>query len=118
MSSRIQNPRPCVPAIRSASLIARSRIDVAGMLSRSDCHVLAIVERHEHGLLAAGEQQAAPLRILAHDVDDAAVGQAAHDLRPGLAAVARAEDVRPQIVEPQRVDGGVRGVRDRSARLR
>ena len=37
MSSRIQKPRPCVPTTRSSSLMTRSRIDVAGMFSRSDC---------------------------------------------------------------------------------
>ena len=37
MSSRIQNPRPCVAATRSSSLTMMSRTDVAGMFSRSDC---------------------------------------------------------------------------------
>ena len=37
MSSRIQNDRPCVPTTRSSSLMTRSRIEVAGMLRRSDC---------------------------------------------------------------------------------
>src|ERR1043166_1765464 len=36
MSSRIQNDRPCVPTAMSSSLSTRSRIDVAGMFSRSD----------------------------------------------------------------------------------
>ena len=35
-------------------------------------------------------------------------GSAVRDLRPGLAAVVRAVDVRPQVVEPERVDRGVR----------
>ena len=35
--SRIQNPRPCVPATRSSSFTTRSRTDVAGMFTRSDC---------------------------------------------------------------------------------
>ena len=37
MSSRIQKPRPCVAATRSSSLMMRSRTEVAGMFSRSDC---------------------------------------------------------------------------------
>ncbi len=36
-SSRIQNPRPCVATARSASLTIRSRMEVAGMFSRSGC---------------------------------------------------------------------------------
>src|SRR6185503_9066970 len=42
-SSRIQNPRPCVPAIRSehmhvlSSFTIRSRTEIAGMSIRSDC---------------------------------------------------------------------------------
>ena len=39
MLSRIQNDRPCVPTTRSSPLIARSRIDVAGMFNRSESHV-------------------------------------------------------------------------------
>ena len=38
MSSRIQNPRPCVAATRSSSLTMRSRTDDTGMFKRSDCH--------------------------------------------------------------------------------
>ena len=45
----------------------------------------------------------------------AAVGNAAGDVRPGLAAVARAVDVRPQVVEADRVDRRVGGVARRSA---
>ena len=42
-SSRIQKPRPCVPATRSehrqvlSSFTWRSRTEIAGMSSRSDC---------------------------------------------------------------------------------
>ena len=39
MSSIAQKPRPCVATIRSSSLIARSRIDVAGRFNRSDCQL-------------------------------------------------------------------------------
>ena len=37
MSSMIQNPRPCVAAMRSPSLIARSCTGTSGRLRRSDC---------------------------------------------------------------------------------
>ena len=37
MSSRIQNPRPCVATTRSSPLTTRSRIDVTGMFRRSGC---------------------------------------------------------------------------------
>ena len=56
--------------------------------------MLAVVERHVDGLLAAGEQQPAAQRIFADGVDRRAVGKALRDARPGLAAVARAVDVR------------------------
>ena len=46
----------------------------------------------------------------AHRVDDRPAGDAAHDARPGLAGVARAEDVRAQVVEAERVDGRARAV--------
>ena len=68
--------------------------------------VVAVVERDVDGPLRAREQQPPPLRILADRVDRRA-GNAADDLRPRLAAVVRAEDVRAQIVEAKRVDRGV-----------
>jgi hypothetical protein len=72
--------------------------------------VIAIVKRDEDRLFGAGIQQPAPLRILANHADDPAVGNAARDVRPRLAAVVGAVDVRPQVVETQRVDRGVSGV--------
>ncbi len=108
MSSSIQNPRPCVPAIEIGILDDQ-------ISNRSRRHVqpqrlprIAVVERDVHGQLAPCEQQAAPLRILANDIDHAARRQAARDLHPALAAIARAIDVRTQIVQPQRIDGCVR----------
>src|SRR5665213_3517486 len=37
--SRIMKPRPCVPAMRSSSLMARSRIEAAGMFNVSLIHI-------------------------------------------------------------------------------
>ena len=47
--------------------------------------VLALIERDVDGLFRTGKQQAAPFGVLAHDVDDAAVGDAAGDVGPRLA---------------------------------
>ena len=73
--------------------------------------MLAIIERHVDLALGAGEQQTFALRILAHGIDRRAVGNAVGDRGPGPAAVVRAVDVRPHVVEPQRVDRGVGGLR-------
>ena len=111
MSSRIQNDRPCVPTAMSSSLSTRSRIDVAGMLRRSDDQWSPSSNETQTCVSDPGEEQPAALRIFAHDVDRRAVGNAVRDLRPRLAAVVRAVDVRPEVVEPNRVDRGVRGLR-------
>ena len=39
MSSRIQNPRPCVAQTRSSSFTIRSRTEVTPMFNRSDCQL-------------------------------------------------------------------------------
>ena len=75
----------------------------------------AIVERYVDGTLGAGKQQALALGIFAHGVDRLAVRNAVDDLGPGLAAVVRAEDVRPQVVEAQRVDCRVGGQRSEAS---
>ena len=110
----MQNERPCVPTAMSSSLIMRSLIDVAGMLSRSDDQWSPSSNETQTCVLRPGEEQTSPLRILAHDVDDRAAGDAVGDLRPRLAAVVRAIDVRPEVVEPHRVHRGVRGAARRS----
>ena len=119
-SSRIQKPRPCVPATRSehrhvlSSFTWMSRTEIAGMSSRSDCqwspssnetHTCVSVARVEQALLA---------RILADRVGDGARRDAGVDLRPRLAAVVRAPEVRVDVVEAQRVRGGVRRAACRS----
>src|SRR6185503_5114353 len=68
-----------------------------------------VVERYVDRLLAAGKQQTASLRVLAHDIDDATVRKTLRDLDPPLPSVPSAIDVRPEIVESQRVDGGICG---------
>ena len=67
--------------------------------------------------LGAGEQQALALRILAHGVHRLAGRNACHDLRPGLAAVVRAVDVRAHVVEAERVDRRVGGQRVEPSRV-
>ena len=90
----------------------RSRTDVMPMFWRSECQLRAIVERHVDGTFGRGEQQPRLLRILADRIHRFSGRNAVDDLRPGLAAVVRAQDVRTQIVEPQRIDRGVGGLRD------
>ena len=68
-------------------------------------------------LLGAAEEQAAPDRILPDHVHDPGSRQPADDLLPALPAVPRAEDVRPQIVEPQGVDRRIGGLRVEAARF-
>ena len=72
--------------------------------------MIAIVEGNINGALGSGEQHPLADRIFAHGVDHFVVGNAVDDLLPGLAAIVRAIDVRAQIVEPEAVDGGVRGL--------
>ena len=82
---------------------------------------LAVVEaRRRRPRSVPAKSRPAPHRVLAHGVDEPPSGRPRDDLRPGLAAVARAVDVRPQVVEAEGVDrrvGGagveVRGVEQR-----
>ena len=69
--------------------------------------VIAVVEREPDLRLTPREQQSLPPRVFLHRVDVRAVGDAAHDLRPALAAVLGPVDVRTQIVEMERVDCGI-----------
>ena len=77
--------------------------------------VVAIVERHVDLRLGSGEEQPLALRILAHDADRRAAGNAVDDLLPRLAAVVRAVDVRVHVVEPQRVHRRIRRERIEAA---
>src|SRR6266511_3229730 len=60
--------------------------------------MLAVVKRYVDGLFRARVEQTFAQRVFAHYVDYAAVGNAVGVVFPGLAAVARAIDVRSQIV--------------------
>src|SRR5437763_508214 len=70
--------------------------------------MVTVVERYPHLALRAGEQKTFLFRIFAHDVDRGTGVDAGDDLLPTLAAVVRAPDVRPEIVDAQRIHGGVR----------
>src|SRR5215204_4460156 len=73
--------------------------------------VVAIVERHVDLRLAAREQQPLLLGVFLDGIDRGAVGQPGGDLRPALAAVAGAIDMRTKVVEPDGVHRGVRSER-------
>ena len=85
--------------------------------------MIAVVERDVDRLLAPCEKKSALFRIFADGVDDAAGRNAIRDFHPALAAVARAENVRSQIVETERIDRRIgtlriemRGLHDRDFR--
>ncbi len=73
--------------------------------------VITVIEGNINGALGCGEQQPAALGVFTDGVHIFVAGNAIDDLRPGLAGVARAQDVRTQVVKAQRVDGGVCGLR-------
>ncbi len=67
----------------------------------------AVVERHEHPPLGAGEQQAPANRILAHHMHYRPVRQASRDRRPTPAAVRCLERIGPDVVHSVPVDGHI-----------
>ena len=69
--------------------------------------MIAIVEGNVNCALSAGKEQTLALGIFTHRIHILIGGNAVDDFGPGLAGVARAVNVRTQIVETQRVDGGV-----------
>jgi hypothetical protein len=71
----------------------------------------AVVERHINAFFRSGEEQTFAFRIFANCVYDLPGGYSVHDLSPRFAAVVRRKNVRPQIVDPQRVDRCVSSVR-------
>ena len=107
MSSRIQNERPWVPTTRSSSLTTRSRMDVAGMLRRSDCQCSP--SSNETYTARSVPAKSRPLRTGSSRtaLTMPPSGMPLVIVGPGLAAVARAVDVRTQVVEAEGVDGGV-----------
>src|SRR5208337_1443388 len=79
--------------------------------------MISVVEGDGDGPLSSSKQQTLALRILAHRIYIFILRNAAGDLRPGFAAIAGAVNVRPQVVEPQRVDRRVRGLHIEVARF-
>src|SRR5437899_391439 len=69
--------------------------------------MVAIVKRDVNGALSAGKQQAFAQRILAHDVRVLVLRNAVCNLSPRRAGVTGPIDVWAQVVEPQRIDGGI-----------
>ena len=116
-SSRIQKPRPCVPATRSEH---RQRAVVLHLqvAHRDRRHVepqrlpvIAVVERHPDLRVGRGVEQSLLPRIFADRVGRRAGRDAGVDLRPGLAAVVRAPEVRIEVVDAHGVRRRVRGQR-------
>ena len=81
-----------------------------GQVQTERLPVIAVVEGYVDGAFGSGEEHALTFRVLANGIDVFVVGNAVDDLGPGLAAVAGAQDVRPQVVEAQRVDSCIGGV--------
>src|SRR5258708_25123044 len=79
--------------------------------------VVAVVERNVDLTFGAGEEESLALGVLANGIDGSAVGDAVDDLGPGLAAIARAEDMGPHVVEAERIDGGICGAGIEVARV-
>ena len=71
--------------------------------------VAALVERNIHSALGPGKQQSFAHGVFAHGVHRFAIGNSVGNLRPGLARIVSAEDVRPQVIQPQCIDGRVGG---------
>src|SRR5262245_39165575 len=78
---------------------------------------VAVLERDERAALRAGEEQSLALRVFFYDVHVYAGGQAVGNLLPGFAEVARAIDVRLEILKLMPVDARVRNVRVEVRRL-
>ena len=70
--------------------------------------VVAVVIRHPHLHVGAGVEHALLPRILANGVRRGAAGDAGVDLRPRLAAVVRAPEVRVLVIQAQRIGRDVR----------
>ena len=73
--------------------------------------MVAVVERSINLVLRPGKEQALALRIFADCVHRRVIGKTIDDLGPGLAAVVRAQDVGPHVIQAQCIDGRVCGLR-------
>ena len=118
----VENPEAA--ALRREHQILVRHLDVGdrrdGQVQLEGLPVRAVVERDVHAELGAGVEQAGAIGIFAHDARrligrDAvlAVGQ----LRPGLAEIVGAIDVRREIAQQESIDRHVRGPRSVRARL-
>src|SRR5712664_2054568 len=78
--------------------------------------IATIVEGNVHGAFGTGVEQTFSRGIFAHHVAGAAIGNSLGNFRPRFSEIARAVNVRAQIVEPERIDRRVRraGVEVRS----
>ena len=81
------------PAVRGDHQVVvlddRSCTGTGGRLSRSDCQLRAVVERHPHAALGARVEQSRPRRILADRARELLGRDAVDDLRPRRAVVGR-----------------------------
>src|SRR5678815_2923446 len=72
--------------------------------------MVAIIKRNMNGALSTGKQQTLSFRILAHHVSVLIGGNAVGYFSPAGTTIMRSIDVRPQIIQTQRVDGGIGGI--------
>src|SRR5271165_3742461 len=70
---------------------------------------IAVVERNVHGSFRAGVEQALAPGIFANDIGRRVVGDTAGDLDPSRAEIARAVEVRVEIVEAKTIDRRIGG---------
>src|SRR5467141_3079378 len=106
----IQNPERA--AVRGDNKIVAMNREIAHRSVRQiqlqRLPIVSIVEGNVHGAFRSGEEQTLARRIFAHYVAGAAIGNIFCDFRPRLAEIARAVNMRAQIVEPERIDRRVR----------
>src|SRR4029077_12981309 len=70
---------------------------------------VAVVKRNENRAFRTGKKQAFALGIFAYGIARSSGRNAVGDFGPRLAEIARAVNVRAQVIETEAVDGGVRG---------
>ena len=93
---------------------SRSQTGMSGRLSDSDSQWSPSSYEMYTPCCVAGVEQALARRILAHRVHEVVGANAGHDLRPRLAEVVRAEDVRRLVVEQRTLHRDVRASPNRT----
>ena len=73
--------------------------------------IRAVIKRDVNAFFSSGEEQTFAFRIFADCVYDLPRWYSVHDFSPRLAAVVRCKNVRPQVIDAQRVDRCVSSVR-------